>query len=64
MYEDLKMGLKYFKYIEKVALVTNVEWIVETSIDIGAFVTDIPIKTFGLEKRHEALEWLKSSIMV
>lgn len=58
MWEDLHMGLQYMHHIKKAVLVSNGEWLENAMGAIKAISPGIPVKSFSLEKRSEALKWL------
>ena len=58
-WEDAKLGLANLRSFEGVAIVTDVEWIAR-STRLAAFLMPAPVRTFTLDGRAEAIEWLRT----
>jgi hypothetical protein len=54
-WDDLKLGLKYGNYFDKIALYGNKKW-QEFAVKIGSWFTSGEIKYF--ENRNQAINWL------
>lgn len=60
--ETLKLKAKAFNAIEKYAILTDKSWL-EALLPIGnAFTPNLPIKSFKLNERAEAIEWLDDDL--
>ena len=57
MWDDAKVGLKHYTHWEKIALVTDSEWIIR-SVKIFGFLVPGEIKLFGNNQLDEALVWV------
>jgi hypothetical protein len=57
MWDDAKVGIKHLTAFEKVAVVTDVHWIVN-AIKFFSFIMPCPVKIFGIAKLSEAKEWI------
>jgi hypothetical protein len=57
MWDDAKLGLKHLRAWEKVALVTDVEWLRKT-IRCFAFMIPGQVKLFGNSEADEARHWI------
>jgi len=57
MFDDAKVGLNFFGNWEKIAVVSDVEWIVN-GVKIFAFMLPGTIKTFSNVELERAKEWL------
>ncbi|MCB0464318.1 MAG: STAS/SEC14 domain-containing protein [Aequorivita sp.] len=60
MWEDFKMGLHYWNDIKTVAIVTDKEWLEKSIEAFALIIPGMKVKGFELDKRQEALEWLKN----
>lgn len=58
-WEDMKLGLRFLNTFERVALVTDHEWIRKISAFVGSFLP-CPIEVFSNAKLDEAKAWLTS----
>lgn len=56
-WEDAKLGLSNLRLFEGVAVVTNVNWIVQ-STRLATFMMPCPVKTFDIADRAAAVQWL------
>ena len=57
MFDDAKMGFRHLNAFEKIAFVTDVEW-VSNAIKIFSVMIPCPVETFGNDKLAEAKDWL------
>jgi hypothetical protein len=58
--QDLRMGASHFNSFERVALVTDVEWIRHAAGALG-FLMPGEVKAFGLGERDAAAAWAAGS---
>ena len=59
MWDDAKLGLMHLKTWEKIAVVTDSDWI-RGAIDIFRFAIPCPLKVFSNGQYAEAVEWIAS----
>ena len=59
MFDDAKAGLEFFSNWEKIAVVSDVEWIVN-GVKIFAFTVPSKVKTFHNSELEEAKDWIVS----
>ena len=59
MFDDAKAGMEFFSNWEKIAVVSDVEWIVN-GVKIFAFIVPGKVKTFHNSEIDKAKEWLIS----
>ena len=57
MWDDAKIGLKHLTAYEKVAVVSDVSWVV-SAVKFFSFIMPCPVKTFGYGKLSEAKNWI------
>lgn len=57
MWEDLKLGIEHLTRWEKIAVVTNVEWI-RTAAQFFAFLMPAATKLFWRDDAEQAREWI------
>jgi hypothetical protein len=57
MWDDAKVGIRHLTRFEKIAVVSDVQWIVG-AVKLFAFVIPCPVKIFGNEKLSEAKAWV------
>jgi hypothetical protein len=57
MWDDAKVGIRHLTAFEKIAVVSNVTWII-TAVKIFAFVIPCPVKIFPNEQLSEAKAWV------
>lgn len=57
MWEDAKVGIKHLTAFEKIAVVSDVDWIVG-AVKVFAFVIPCPLRIFRNEKLSEAITWV------
>ncbi len=58
---DAKLGLRHWSGFERIAVVTDVDWI-ETLIGALGFVFPGPVDTFDLDELDDARRWLTESL--
>lgn len=59
MWDDMKVGLSHFKRWEKVALVTDHEWIAGTTQFFG-LIMPCPVQVFAEKELDQAIQWITS----
>ena len=59
MWDDAKAGIKFWSNWEKIAVVSDVEWIIK-GVQMFAFAVPGSVKTFSNTQIDEAKEWLLS----
>ena len=59
MWEDFKVGMEHFLRWERIAVVTDVEWIAH-SIRAFGFMMPAAVRVFPLNEAAEARAWLVS----
>ena len=57
MFDDAKMGMQHLKAYEKIAFVTDVEWMLN-AVKVFSVMIPCPVQTFGNDKLAEAKDWL------
>lgn len=57
MWDDMKLGITHLKAWEKIAIVTDFEWVTSTTHIFG-FAIPCPVKTFSNSKFTEAADWI------
>jgi hypothetical protein len=57
MWDDAKVGIRHLTAFEKIAVVSDVAWIIG-AVKIFAFVIPCPVKIFPNEKLSEAKTWV------
>ena len=57
MWDDAKIGLKHLTAYERVAMVTDVNWIA-CAVKFFAFMIPCPTRIFGNDRLSEAKAWL------
>jgi hypothetical protein len=58
-WEDARLGLRYLRLFERCAIVSDIDWIRESSRMLGAMMP-CPVKVFGNSEWQDALAWLTS----
>lgn len=58
LWEDLKFGLPHAKAIDKKAVVTETKWLTHVVEWADMLFPGVEAKTFHLEQRQEAMDWL------
>jgi hypothetical protein len=56
VWQDLKMGVEHFRGWKRIALVTDVEWMIHMTSIFG-WMTPGEVKRFSLADRAAAIEW-------
>ena len=59
MIDDAKAGLLFFNAWEKIAVVSDIDWIIN-GVKVFSFMVPGEVKTFGNSKLEEAREWLRA----
>jgi len=59
MWEDTTTGLKHFTDFEKIAFVSDVDWM-NHMVHAFGFMIPCPVKTFSSDQIDEASTWIKS----
>ena len=57
MWDDLKVGMAHFRAWEKIAIVTDHNWIANAT-RMFAFAMPCPVKVFSNNELHEAEAWI------
>lgn len=57
MWDDAKIGLRHLTAYEKVAVVTDVNWVVN-AMKFFSFLMPCPMKIFGNDRLQEAKTWI------
>lgn len=57
MWDDAKLGMSHLKAWEKIAIVTDIDWI-GGAIGIFRFAIPCPVKVFANEQYAEAVDWI------
>ena len=57
MWDDAKVGIRHITAFEKIAVVSDVDWIV-AAVKIFAFVIPCPVKVFSNEEYFQARAWV------
>lgn len=60
MYDDAKIGMKFFFQWEKIAVVSDVEWL-KNSVRLFSFLFPATIETFATNELKQAKEWLEQT---
>jgi hypothetical protein len=60
MWEDLKMGIERFTKWERIALVTDIDWM-RHATNVFGWMTPGDVKSFTLSERDAALDWAAGS---
>ena len=60
IWEDLKIGLHYWRDFNFVAIVTDKKWVDTTIEALSTVIPGLKVKGFRLEERQKALDWLKT----
>ena len=56
LWQDLKVGVEHFRAWKRIALVTDIEWMIYMTTLFG-WMTPGEVKTFSLAQRDEAIAW-------
>ena len=57
MWDDAKVGMKHYTSWEKIALVTDIDWIIN-SVKVFGFLVPGEVKLFGNDQLDEAKTWV------
>lgn len=57
MWDDAKVGLKHYTSWEKIALVTDIEWVIR-SVKVFGFLVPGEVKLFSNDQLAEAKTWI------
>ncbi len=57
MWDDAKIGIKHLTAYEKIAVVSDVGWVVN-AMKFFSFIMPCPVKTFGNDELQEAKSWI------
>ncbi len=57
MLEDAKVGIRNLTAFEKIAVVSDVDW-VNSAVEIFKFIIPFPVKTYKNEELPEAKAWI------
>lgn len=57
MWDDAKVGMRHFTAWERIAMVTDIEWI-RVSLKIFGFVMPGQVRVFNNEELPSAIQWL------
>ncbi len=60
MWEDFKIGMGHFKAWEKIALVSDVDWI-KNAAKFSGFLTPAEVKIFPTAHAAQAREWVSAA---
>ena len=58
---DTKLGLRHWSGFERIAVVTDIDWI-ETAVGALGFALPGPVETFDVDETDEARRWLTESL--
>ncbi len=58
MWDDARIGIKHLTAFEKVAVVSDLDWIA-TAVRIFAFVMPCPVRVFANDQLQEAKNWVR-----
>jgi hypothetical protein len=58
---DTKLGLRHWRGFDRIAVVTDVDWI-ETAVGALGFALPGPVETFDMNELEEARRWLTESL--
>jgi hypothetical protein len=56
LWQDLKMGVEHLRGWRRIALVTDIEWMIQMTAMFG-WMTPGEVKHFPLAERHTAIAW-------
>ena len=60
VWQDLKMGLEHLRAWKKIALVTDIEWMIHMTSLFG-WMTPGEMKHFPIAEQQQAIDWVASS---
>ena len=61
MWEDLKAGFNYMGAIKAVAIITDKEWLEDTSENVGKILPNMKTDGFEPDEKEEAMRWIKTA---
>jgi SpoIIAA-like len=56
LWQDLRVGVEHFRAWKRIALVTDIEWMIHMTALFG-WMTPGEVRTFSLAQRDEAIAW-------
>ena len=56
MWEDLKMGVEHLRAWKRIAVVSDIHWVIHLT-DLFGWMTPGETKTFSLDQREAAIAW-------
>lgn len=59
VWDDAKLGIQHLTAFEKIAIVTDVHWVIQAVRFFGMFIP-CPVKVFGESKLDQARFWLRA----
>jgi predicted RNase H-like HicB family nuclease len=59
LWQDLKMGVEHLRGWKKIALVTDIGWVIHAT-NLFGWMTPGETKTFALDERDEAIAWVQT----
>jgi hypothetical protein len=57
MLEDAKVGILHLTAFEKIAVVSDVDWM-STAVEIFKFIVPFPVRTYKIEELPDAKAWI------
>jgi hypothetical protein len=57
LWQDLKVGVEHLRKWKRIALVTDIEWMIRLT-DLFGWMTPGEVKTFPVTKRDDAIAWV------
>ena len=57
LWDDTKVGIRHLTAFEKIAVVTDVSWIVD-AVKVFGFFIPCPVKVFGNDRLDDAKAWI------
>ncbi len=61
MWDDAKIGIRHLTAYEKVAVVSDVSWVVN-AMKFFSFIIPCPVKIFGNDRLEEAKTWISEEL--
>ena len=58
LWQDLKIGVEHLRAWKRIALVTDIGWMTQLT-DLFGWMTPGETKTFSLDERDEAIQWVQ-----
>jgi hypothetical protein len=62
MWEDFKVGMEHVRHWERIALVTDIDWI-GAAMKVFSFLMPGDVRLFPLSDADQAREWIASADM-